>query len=53
MSVFGRYKHALKNIAFDDSQIDSVCLPCLDEGVEFSEIGSINRYNANGNHYGY
>ena len=53
MSVFGRYRHALKNIAFDDSQIDAVCLPCLDEGVEFSEIGSINRYNANGNHYGY
>ena len=53
MSVFGRYRSALKNIAFDDSQIDEICLPCLDEGVEFAQIGSINRYNGNGDYYGY
>lgn len=29
------YERALKRIAFDDSAIDSVCLPCRSNGVEY------------------
>lgn len=39
MSIFGRYRSALKKIAFDDSNIDSVCLPCRKRGIEYGSIG--------------
>lgn len=47
MSVYGRYRTALKNIMFDESQIDKVCLPCKDDGIKYDAVGSISNRNSN------
>lgn len=40
-TLYGRYKKALKAIAFDDNRIDKVCLPCRKRGMRHSSIGTM------------
>lgn len=40
-SLSARYKRALDAIAFDQSNIDAVCLPCRKEGVKWTSVGPV------------